>query len=52
MRSWQRDLQVADAKMRAEYYRKLIEVAQISALLARTHTEHATIEEMKIYLEA
>ena len=50
MRSWQRDLAVAEAKMRAAYYRRLIEVAQIPASLARTHTENATIEAMKIYL--
>jgi hypothetical protein len=50
MRSWQRDLEIADAKMRAEYYRRLIEVAKISAALARIHTERATIEQMKVYL--
>jgi hypothetical protein len=50
MRSWQRDLAIADAKMRAEYYRRLIEVAKVSAKIAREHTERATIEDMKIYL--
>ncbi len=52
MRSWQRDLAIADAKMRAEYFRRLIEVAQIPAALARIHTNKATIETMKLYLEA
>jgi hypothetical protein len=50
--SWQRDLAIADAKMRAEYFRRLIEVAQIPAALARIHTNNATIETMKLYLEA
>ena len=52
MRSWQRDLAIADAKMRAEYFRRLIEVAQIPASLARIHTNTTTIEDMKLYLEA
>jgi hypothetical protein len=51
MRKWQRDLAIADAFMRAEYYRRLIEVAKIPASLARIHTEAATIEQMKIYLQ-
>jgi hypothetical protein len=51
MRSWQRNLQIAEAQMRAEYYRRLIEVAKIPAALARIHTERATIEDMKVYLE-
>lgn len=50
MRSWQRVLAIAETKMRAEYYRRLIEVAQIPASLARIHTEQATIDDMKIYL--
>lgn len=52
MRSWQRDLAIADAQMRAEYYRRLIEVARISPALARTHTERATVDEMKVYLNS
>ena len=51
MRSWQRALQIVDAQMRAQYYRRLIEVAKISATLARFHTEHATIEDMNVYLK-
>jgi hypothetical protein len=50
MRSWQRDLAIADAKMRAEYYRRLIEVAKLSPALADYHTREATIEDMKTYL--
>ena len=52
MRSWQRELAIADAKMRAEYYRALLEVSKISASLARIHTQNATIEDMKVYLES
>ena len=36
--------------MRAAYYRRLIEVAEIGPALARIHTANASIEEMKIYL--
>ena len=50
MRSWQRSLAIADAQMRAAYYRRLIEVAKINPDLARIHTEQATIEDMKVYL--
>ena len=50
MRNWQRNLAVADAQMRAAYYRRLIEVAEIGPALARIHTANASIEEMKIYL--
>ena len=50
MRSWQRDLAIAESKMRAEYFRRLIEVAEIPASFAKYHTEQATIEDMKIYL--
>ena len=49
--SWQRHLAIAEAQMRAQYYRRLIEVAQISTELASEHTDNATIEEMKLYLE-
>ena len=52
MRSWQRNLAIADAQMRAAYYRKLIEVAQISAALARDYTERATVEAMSTYLRS
>jgi hypothetical protein len=50
MRTWQRNLAIADAQMRAEYYRRLLEVAKITPALARIHTDNATIEEMKVYL--
>jgi len=50
MRNWQRQLAIADAQMRAEYYRALIERALLPASLARIHTERATIEDMKVYL--
>ena len=48
--TWQRNLAIADAQMRAAYYRRLIEVAKITPALARIHTENATIEDMKVYL--
>ena len=48
--TWQRQLAIADAQMRAAYYRRLIEVAKITPALARIHTENATIEDMKVYL--
>jgi len=48
--TWQRNLAIVDAQMRAAYYRKLIEVAKITPALARIHTENATIEDMKVYL--
>jgi hypothetical protein len=51
MRTWQRNLAIADAQMRAEYYRALIERALLPASLARIHTQNASIEDMKIYLE-
>jgi hypothetical protein len=51
MRSWQRELAIADAQMRAEYYRALIERALLPPRLARIHTEQASIEDMKVYLE-
>jgi hypothetical protein len=50
MRSWQRALAIADAQLRAEYYRKLIEVAQVPVSAAREYTERATIEDMTKYL--
>jgi hypothetical protein len=50
MRTWQRNLAIVDAQLRAEYYSLLIEVAKITPALARIHTEKATIEEMKVYL--
>jgi len=50
MRSWQRDLQVAEAQMRARYYDRLIQVAQISRTLARIHAETSSVETMKVYL--
>ena len=50
MGTWERDLAIADTKMRAEYFRRLIEVARISVSLACIHTEQATIEDMKVYL--
>lgn len=50
MRTWQRDLAIADAKMRAEYYRALLEVAHVSPAVAREHTQQATIEDMNTYL--
>ena len=48
--SWQENLAIADAQMRAAYYRRLIEVAKINPALARIHTENASIEDMKNYL--
>lgn len=48
--SWQENLAIADAQMRAAYYRRLIEVAKISPALARIHTENASIEDMQVYL--
>ncbi len=50
MRSWQKNLAIADAQMRAAYYRRLIEVAKLNPALARIHTENASIEDMKNYL--
>jgi hypothetical protein len=50
MRSWQRDLAIADAKMRAEYYRILIEVNKLPAYIARYHAELASIETMQVHI--
>ena len=51
MRDWQRSLAIADAQMRAEYYRALIERALLPSSLARLHANSASIEDMKGYLE-
>ena len=48
--SWHHHLAIAETQMRAEYYRALIERAKLPASLARIHTEQATIEDMKVYL--
>jgi hypothetical protein len=39
-----------DARLRREYYTRLIRVAKIPESLAREHTLRATIEVMRIYL--
>jgi hypothetical protein len=36
--------------MRAAYYRRLIEVAEMRPVVARWHAENQPIEEMKVYL--
>jgi hypothetical protein len=50
MRSWQRDLQMAEVLLRGRYYGALMSQAHLSESLARYHAEHATVETMKIYL--
>ena len=50
MRSWQRDLAIADAKMRAEYYRILIEVNKLPAYVARSYTNDAVIGDMQAHI--
>ena len=50
MRTWQREIAVTEAQMRARYYERLKQVAKIAGTLARTYAETASIETMKIYL--
>ena len=50
MRTWQREIAVTESQLRARYYDRLIQVAQISRTLARIHAETTSTEKMKIYL--